>query len=80
MFFFCFRALSTQQGGYVDMWIYYYYYHYFAAYCKVGIGICYDMRFAEMAQIYSQKGQSYTRIMVTIGRAWNQSASFRLTQ
>ncbi|XP_057875194.1 omega-amidase NIT2 [Melospiza georgiana] len=25
-------------------------------YCKVGLGICYDMRFAEMAQIYGQKG------------------------
>ncbi|KAG8450368.1 hypothetical protein GDO86_002860 [Hymenochirus boettgeri] len=25
-------------------------------YCKVGVGICYDIRFAEMAQIYAQKG------------------------
>ncbi|XP_032888517.1 omega-amidase NIT2 isoform X2 [Amblyraja radiata] len=25
-------------------------------YCKVGIGICYDLRFAELAQIYTQKG------------------------
>ena len=25
-------------------------------YCKVGIGICYDIRFAEMAQIYGKKG------------------------
>ncbi|XP_074855562.1 omega-amidase NIT2 [Carettochelys insculpta] len=25
-------------------------------YCKVGLGICYDMRFAELAQIYTQKG------------------------
>ncbi|KAL4656869.1 omega-amidase NIT2 [Arapaima gigas] len=25
-------------------------------YCKVGVGICYDMRFAELAQIYTKKG------------------------
>ncbi|CAM4425398.1 unnamed protein product [Lepidochelys olivacea] len=25
-------------------------------YCKVGLGICYDIRFAELAQIYAQKG------------------------
>ncbi|XP_007893912.1 omega-amidase NIT2 [Callorhinchus milii] len=25
-------------------------------YCKVGIGICYDIRFAELAQIYTKKG------------------------
>jgi len=24
--------------------------------CKVGIGICYDIRFAELAQIYAQEG------------------------
>ncbi|XP_073421315.1 omega-amidase NIT2 isoform X1 [Dendrobates tinctorius] len=25
-------------------------------FCKIGIGICYDMRFAELAQIYTKKG------------------------
>lgn len=26
------------------------------SYCRVGLGICYDMRFAELAQIYAQRG------------------------
>lgn len=28
-----------------------------AALCKIGIGICYDMRFPEMAQVYTQQGK-----------------------
>ena len=28
-----------------------------ADWCQVGLGICYDIRFAELAQLYSRKGQ-----------------------
>lgn len=28
-----------------------------AALCKIGIGICYDIRFPEMAQVYTQQGK-----------------------
>lgn len=30
----------------------------FTALCKIGIGICYDMRFPEMAQVYTQQGNT----------------------
>ena len=26
--------------------------------CKIGVGICYDMRFQELASIYNQRGDS----------------------
>ena len=36
-------------------------YHHFipsADWCKVGIGICYDLRFPELASLYALKGTS----------------------
>ncbi|XP_027443055.1 omega-amidase NIT2 isoform X2 [Zalophus californianus] len=35
-------------------------------YCRVGLGICYDLRFAELAQIYAQRG------LLTIRCMWPQ--------
>lgn len=39
-----------------------------SAYCTVGVGICYDIRFAELAQIYAQKGTLGlgTRLLINI--------------
>ena len=35
MFFLCFRALSTQHGGYVRATNLYYYYYYYYYYCNI---------------------------------------------
>ena len=37
----------------------------YVAYCKVGVGICYDIRFSEMAQLYAKQGKNYTEIFTT---------------
>ena len=32
--------------------------------CKVGVGICYDIRFTDLASIYNQKGNDKTIIII----------------
>lgn len=38
----------------------------FGEYCQVGIGICYDLRFAEMAQLYAKKGKLLVSVQLDL--------------
>lgn len=32
----------------------------------MGVGICYDLRFAELAQLYSRKGECVARVNIVV--------------
>lgn len=34
--------------------------------CKIGIGICFDVRFAELAQLYRDLGQRHCNTMLIV--------------
>ena len=42
------------------------YIHAHTDWCKVGIGICYDVSFPELAQLYAKKGKSHFVIVYSI--------------
>ena len=42
------------------------YTHTHTDWCKVGIGICYDVSFSELAQLYAKKGKSHFVIVYSI--------------
>ena len=64
-----FLTFDTGKIIYTSLYAFMLAYHYFAyrvhlglsdypEWCKIGVGICYDMRFQELASIYNQRGDS----------------------
>lgn len=51
----------------------------FGEYCQVGIGICYDLRFAEMAQLYAKKGKLLGFTLVSVQLDSRISVQCRIT-
>ena len=46
------------------------------ALCKIGIGICYDMRFPEMAQVYTQQGNSSSQVPLSCNNMYINTGWF----